>query len=515
MKDIEPRHSPAAVVLLLALVSANSPAFALPGYGENVDDFCSRYDGSTPFADMGGNTDNQGCLLCHTGADGSGRVGDTWNWYLSGDYASFCVATAPNQAPNGTITAPSRNLTITTNGTVQFQGVASDPDGDPVTFHWEFGVSTATGPGPHVVTYPDTGAYTARLIVTDSGGLSDPTPDSRIITVNAELTCTDLDGDGFAIEGGGCGALDCNDADPSINPNATEFCGDGIDNDCDNLIDNADPLAVGCSRCLDADGDLFSPEGGSCGPEDCDDTDPAINPGAHESCEDGTDNDCDFYIDDTDSECHGSDCIGQLLQGDGSAYALQVSWEADRDPAEPLDGARVAGAIYVFIPAVPGIAQVRFFLNGELRRTENLEPWDFAGGTATVANPLQSAGLTNGIYSMIAEVDLDSGETLTSVADFEVDNGDLSPIGIASATWESSDRELEVEGYWRTAGAAVRVFNAYTGALLGTTSVGSDDGRLKWEFEREDMSPAPCRVRVEIEGRFGEREVDDAPADCR
>ena len=38
----------------------------------------------------------------------------------------------------------------------------------------------------------------------------------------------DKDKDGFTEEQG-----DCNDSDPSINPDATEVCGDGIDQDCD------------------------------------------------------------------------------------------------------------------------------------------------------------------------------------------------------------------------------------------------------------------------------------------
>lgn len=38
----------------------------------------------------------------------------------------------------------------------------------------------------------------------------------------------DKDKDGFTKEQG-----DCDDSDPSINPDATEICGDGIDQDCD------------------------------------------------------------------------------------------------------------------------------------------------------------------------------------------------------------------------------------------------------------------------------------------
>ena len=46
----------------------------------------------------------------------------------------------------------------------------------------------------------------------------------------------------------------------------------------------------------DADGDGFDEY------EDCDDTDPDVNPIAEEDCEDGVDNDCDDLIDGDDKE---------------------------------------------------------------------------------------------------------------------------------------------------------------------------------------------------------------------
>ena len=42
----------------------------------------------------------------------------------------------------------------------------------------------------------------------------------------------DDDGDGFPPESGG----DCNDADPTINPDAAELCGDSVDNNCDGVV---------------------------------------------------------------------------------------------------------------------------------------------------------------------------------------------------------------------------------------------------------------------------------------
>jgi hypothetical protein len=61
-------------------------------------------------------------------------------------------------------------------------------------------------------------------------------------------TCTDSDGDGFAVEGGDCGAVDCNDSDPAISPGAVEHCTDGLDNNCNGLTDKEDPAAIGCPQ---------------------------------------------------------------------------------------------------------------------------------------------------------------------------------------------------------------------------------------------------------------------------
>ncbi len=44
--------------------------------------------------------------------------------------------------------------------------------------------------------------------------------------------CTDADGDGYALEGGACGPVDCNDGNPNVNPGAAEIPGNGIDEDC-------------------------------------------------------------------------------------------------------------------------------------------------------------------------------------------------------------------------------------------------------------------------------------------
>ena len=111
--------------------------------------------------------------------------------------------------------------------------------------------------------------------------------------------CTDGDSDGFG-RGTDCAVEDCDDTNQNIYPGATEICGNGVDEDC-----NGSDLA--CDECIDLDGDGYG-EGTACDGADCDDTNPAIHPGANEICGNGIDEDCTG----DDSDC---DCVD--LDGDG------------------------------------------------------------------------------------------------------------------------------------------------------------------------------------------------------
>ncbi len=102
---------------------------------------------------------------------------------------------------------------------------------------------------------------------------------------------------------------DCNDSDPDINPGVAEVCGDGIDNNCDGLINE------GCA-CTDADNDGYFAQSGCGTPIDCDDTEPEINPGTYEVCGDGLDNNCDGLIDDNCVNCTDADGDGYFVQAD-------------------------------------------------------------------------------------------------------------------------------------------------------------------------------------------------------
>jgi hypothetical protein len=81
--------------------------------------------------------------------------------------------------------------------------------------------------------------------------------------------CEDLDGDGY--EAVACGGDDCDDADATRYPGATEIC-DGNDEDCNDatfgFID-ADMDGAGSAACCN---------GTNCG-TDCDDANASIRPG--------------------------------------------------------------------------------------------------------------------------------------------------------------------------------------------------------------------------------------------
>lgn len=99
-------------------------------------------------------------------------------------------------------------------------------------------------------------------------------------------------------------ATDCNDVDATIYPSAGEVC-DGVDEDCDGVIDNNASDAILLYADVDNDTygdpnqDIYACAGSagvSANSDDCDDTSATINPAMTEIC-DGLDNDCDGLID--------------------------------------------------------------------------------------------------------------------------------------------------------------------------------------------------------------------------
>lgn len=115
--------------------------------------------------------------------------------------------------------------------------------------------------------------------------------------------------DGYVLWVGDCD--DDPDNGAATYPGATEIC-DGLDNDCDDEIDEDVLDAPGWYPDADGDGHgtsdvesiiyaCLAPEGTTGSPSDCDDSNATVHLGAAELC-DGIDNDCDTQVDELD-EC--------------------------------------------------------------------------------------------------------------------------------------------------------------------------------------------------------------------
>jgi hypothetical protein len=110
--------------------------------------------------------------------------------------------------------------------------------------------------------------------------------DDDVDNWHACATCQDGDQDGAWT---GCDAYtqhpeDCDDDDGSVKPGVADATADTVDDNCDGRFGDA---STG-----DADGDLFAAQGTDGSTVDCDDANPLVNPGIGELPDDGLDNDC-------------------------------------------------------------------------------------------------------------------------------------------------------------------------------------------------------------------------------
>ena len=189
---------------------------------------------------------------------------------------------------------------------------------------------------------PDADEYCDEVDNNCDGTIDEPS------AVDAETYYLDTDEDGYGdpsesttscveLEGYVLSDEDCDDDDMAINPESDEYC-DGVDTDCDGILDNDDAIDADTFY-LDEDGDGYgldgsdtracdTPDGYTDLAGDCDDEDRWVYPGAPELC-DSIDNDCNSLIDDE------VDVIPWYPDEDGDTYGVDVDPVEDCKPPGP------------------------------------------------------------------------------------------------------------------------------------------------------------------------------------
>jgi len=187
----------------------------------------------------------------------------------------------------------------------------------------------------------------------------DSVVDEAVAEADATKWYPDVDGDGFGSaaatyahaqcddpgDGSVADNTDCFDSSAVRNPGEVEIC-DGIDNDCDGLVDEADDDVVPDSWFVDGDGDGWGddatviyactpPPGYIAAGGDCDDGRADKSPSAPEVCDGGIDNNCNGLVDDNDPELQGE--LQWFLDQDTDGFVAFTDADAD-DVPDDVDG---------------------------------------------------------------------------------------------------------------------------------------------------------------------------------
>lgn len=144
--------------------------------------------------------------------------------------------TAPsNMPPTASFSANCTDLTCSFDASNSL-----DPEGGSLTYSWDFGDGAQSSGVTTTHIYSAYGTYSVKLTVIDP--LNASGTQTQDITLSAPTsggtTCIDNDGDGYCAN---IAPIDCNDNDHNVYPGHNDTKGrwgrDGVDNDCNGIID--------------------------------------------------------------------------------------------------------------------------------------------------------------------------------------------------------------------------------------------------------------------------------------
>jgi hypothetical protein len=238
---------------------------------------------------------------------------------------------------------------------------AQDADGDRVT--WTYGDVRGRGDCSDINPVTGTCAVNSCDSADDCNDHNSCTVDSCDLHT-CKHAAVDSDGDGAAPLS--CGGLDCNDHDAGIGPEAVEVCGDGIDNDCRNGVDDSGAVnAQTWFQDNDHDGYGAGPAVRTCNhlgadwvsrDGDCKDARPDIHPGAVESCGSSEDLNCDDSAGGIDADGDGYRSCQECddTRADVHPGAVEICDRVDNDCNNVVDD-HVAGADVACNTGYPGV----------------------------------------------------------------------------------------------------------------------------------------------------------------
>ncbi|MEZ4318551.1 MAG: putative metal-binding motif-containing protein [Myxococcota bacterium] len=154
----------------------------------------------------------------------------------------------------------------------------------------------------------------------------------------------DIDGDTWLLcvrPGAPTNDVDCNDDDPAVNPGALEVAGNDEDENCDGLIEcfvDSDEDSFGDVNSAPQVAASCTELGFSQSQDDCNDAEATINPGALDTVADGIDQDCDGF--DACYQDADGDGVGSMTIVPGSAFCVDPFESNRSDDCDDADGER-------------------------------------------------------------------------------------------------------------------------------------------------------------------------------